>query len=44
MSGVFYGKADKSETFEMLSYAADRGVTFWCVCSEPASCSCATML
>ncbi|KAJ7456885.1 NADP-dependent oxidoreductase domain-containing protein [Mycena latifolia] len=29
MSGAFYGKADKSESFAMLSYAADRGVTFW---------------
>jgi len=26
---VFYGKADKAETFEMLAYAADRGLTFW---------------
>ncbi|KAJ7146079.1 NADP-dependent oxidoreductase domain-containing protein [Mycena epipterygia] len=29
MSGAFYGKADRSEAFEMLSYAANRGVTFW---------------
>ncbi|KAJ6524538.1 Aldo/keto reductase [Mycena capillaripes] len=29
ISGAFYGKADKAETLEMLSYAADRGLTFW---------------
>ncbi|KAF7326971.1 Aldo-keto reductase yakc [Mycena venus] len=29
ISGAFYGKADKAETFDMLTYAADRGVTFW---------------
>ncbi|KAJ6630123.1 NADP-dependent oxidoreductase domain-containing protein [Mycena sp. CBHHK59/15] len=29
ISGAFYGKAEKSEIFKMLSFAADRGVTFW---------------
>ncbi|KAJ7938319.1 NADP-dependent oxidoreductase domain-containing protein [Mycena leptocephala] len=29
ISGVLYGKANKLETFEMLSYAANRGLTFW---------------
>ncbi|KAJ7160921.1 NADP-dependent oxidoreductase domain-containing protein [Mycena filopes] len=29
ISGAFYGKADKAVTLEMLSYAADRGITFW---------------
>ncbi|KAJ7058208.1 NADP-dependent oxidoreductase domain-containing protein [Mycena amicta] len=27
--GDFYGKADRQETPRLLSYAADRGVTFW---------------
>ncbi|KAJ7026688.1 NADP-dependent oxidoreductase domain-containing protein [Mycena alexandri] len=29
ISGAFYGKADRTEIFKMLSYAADRGVSFW---------------
>ncbi|KAJ6463388.1 NADP-dependent oxidoreductase domain-containing protein [Mycena sanguinolenta] len=29
ISGAFYGKADRAETHKMLTYAADRGVTFW---------------
>ncbi|KAJ7686766.1 Aldo/keto reductase [Mycena rosella] len=29
ISGAFYGRADKSDAFAMLSYAADRGMTFW---------------
>ncbi|KAJ7730366.1 NADP-dependent oxidoreductase domain-containing protein [Mycena maculata] len=29
LSGTSYGKTDESEAFQMLSYAADRGVTFW---------------
>ncbi|KAJ7602515.1 NADP-dependent oxidoreductase domain-containing protein [Mycena polygramma] len=28
-SGVFYGKSDKAEILELLTYAADRGLTFW---------------
>ncbi|KIJ30808.1 hypothetical protein M422DRAFT_267639 [Sphaerobolus stellatus SS14] len=27
--GAFYGKTDKDEAFKTLTYAADRGVTFW---------------
>ncbi|KAJ7779531.1 NADP-dependent oxidoreductase domain-containing protein [Mycena olivaceomarginata] len=29
ISGAFYGKADRARTDEMLTYAADRGLTFW---------------
>ncbi|KAJ7619297.1 NADP-dependent oxidoreductase domain-containing protein [Roridomyces roridus] len=29
LSGSFYGKAAHEQVFEMLTYAADRGVTFW---------------
>ncbi|RDB23530.1 Aldo-keto reductase yakc [NADP(+)] [Hypsizygus marmoreus] len=27
--GAFYGKSDEKESLETLTYAADRGVTFW---------------
>ncbi|TDL15047.1 Aldo/keto reductase [Rickenella mellea] len=27
--GAFYGKTDNDEAFETLTYAADRGMTFW---------------
>ncbi|KIJ49939.1 hypothetical protein M422DRAFT_160355 [Sphaerobolus stellatus SS14] len=27
--GAFYGSTDKDESFKMLTFAADRGVTFW---------------
>ena len=27
--GAFYGKTDKEEAMKTLTYAADRGVTFW---------------
>ena len=27
--GAFYGSTNKDESFKMLTFAADRGVTFW---------------
>lgn len=27
--GAFYGKSDEKESLETLTYAADRGMTFW---------------
>lgn len=27
--GIFYGKTDEEESHKTLTYAADRGVTFW---------------
>ncbi|KAG6845010.1 hypothetical protein H0H87_001782 [Tephrocybe sp. NHM501043] len=29
LGAAFYGNVDEKETFDMLSYAADRGMTFW---------------
>ena len=27
--GAFYGKTDDEEAYKALTYAADRGMTFW---------------
>ncbi|KAF7324362.1 Aldo-keto reductase yakc [Mycena sanguinolenta] len=39
ISGAFYGKADRTETHKMLTYAADRGVTFWDTADYYHSCN-----